>query len=261
MIIVASLTVLKSLVSLHLAIKFTCLKMERCASPTTLLVPQGRLACGMFMKASPALTWNTRVDEYKTIIMNQTNRATYWIQNMMINKRYTRKSALIGVRPILQIIVRPVYHCNFIQTSLYKHVYWDKDSSDNIFGKSEIWLTDPNRFVETKMSIKSNVSCFSGTLAGTFTPDDAASCCQISLAGDAVIMGLPGYEDLITLDLRRPGDPDKIRETEVYGEPSREMETFDISKTGWKCRLIAGVNRNGIHVCFKLAWRCFHLPK
>lgn len=72
-----------------------------------------------------------------------------------------------------------------------------------------------------------------GECLAVFTPDQEFSCCELSLDGKAVILGLKGFDTITTLLLCRESTIDEeMPEITCYGDPALKSKTFDMSHEG-----------------------------
>ncbi|XP_064641615.1 NACHT and WD repeat domain-containing protein 2-like isoform X3 [Lineus longissimus] len=68
-----------------------------------------------------------------------------------------------------------------------------------------------------------------GLCVGTFIPDDAMTCCEISPDGSSVIIGLPGMEDIIVLRPLTMEGERSAGEVPVFGDAERQGMVFDLA--------------------------------
>lgn len=72
-----------------------------------------------------------------------------------------------------------------------------------------------------------------GECLAVFTPDQEFSCCELSLDGKAVILGLKGFDTITTLLLCRESTiEEEMPEITCYGDPQLKSKTFDMSHEG-----------------------------
>lgn len=72
-----------------------------------------------------------------------------------------------------------------------------------------------------------------GECLAVFTPDQEFSCCELSLDGKAVILGLKGSNTITTLLLCRESTvEEEMPKITCYGDPQLKGNTFDMSHDG-----------------------------
>ncbi|XP_015912569.1 NACHT domain- and WD repeat-containing protein 1 isoform X2 [Parasteatoda tepidariorum] len=72
-----------------------------------------------------------------------------------------------------------------------------------------------------------------GECLAVFTPDKEFSCCELSLDGKAVIMGLKGFDTITTLLLCRENTvEEEMPKSVCYGDPELKHKEFDMSHDG-----------------------------
>lgn len=71
-----------------------------------------------------------------------------------------------------------------------------------------------------------------GVCVAVFTPDQALICCELSMDGKAVVLGLEGKRDIVTLVVCHNTTADEQISTGHYGKPEHKGKVFCVSQQG-----------------------------
>ncbi|XP_023214802.1 autophagy-related protein 16-like, partial [Centruroides sculpturatus] len=71
-----------------------------------------------------------------------------------------------------------------------------------------------------------------GECLAVFTPDQSLICCELSMDGKAIVLGLDGKRDIVTLVVCHNTTADEQISTGHYGKPEHKGKVFCVSQHG-----------------------------